>query len=163
MFLGSLLGEVSPVATATPLLGAELLLDAGTGLTLDVDETFEHGLLVDTGGVSVAGVDVARSELGYVAPGRAQLELHATEPTRLLVLGGPPFGEPIMMWWNFVGRTHEEIVAFRAEWQEQISRDGAVVRDSQDVAAGRFGVVLDDHLPPIPAPEMPQVRLRPRG
>ena len=68
-----------------------------------------------------------------------------------------------MMWWNFVGRTHEEIVAFRAEWQQQISRDGAVVRDSQEVAAGRFGVVLDDHLPPIPAPEMPQVRLRPRG
>ena len=30
-------------------------------------------------------------------------------------------------------------------------------------AAGRFGVVLGDHLPPIPAPEMPQVRLRPRG
>ena len=163
VFLGSLLGEVSPVATATPLLGAELLLDAGATLTLDVDPTFEHGLLVDTGRISVAGAEVARSELGYVAPGPDRLVLHAVEQARLVLLGGPPFGEQIMMWWNFVGRTHEEIVAFRREWQEQIAQDGAVVHDSQDVAAGRFGVVLGDHLPPIPAPEMPQVRLRPRG
>jgi len=163
VFLGELLGEVSPVATATPLLGAELLLDAGATLTLDVDPTFEHGLLVDTGRVSVGGAEVARSELGYVAPGPARLVLHAVEQARLVLLGGPPFGEQIMMWWNFVGRTHEEIVAFRTEWQEQISRDGSPVRDSQDVSAGRFGVVLGDHLPPIPAPEMPQVRLRPRG
>ncbi len=66
------------------------------------------------------------------------------------------------MWWNFVGRTHEEIVAFREEWQTQITADGSVVADSQDVAEGRFGIVLDDHLPPIPAPEMPTVRLKER-
>ena len=65
-----------------------------------------------------------------------------------MLLGGPPFGEQIVMWWNFVGRTHDEVVAFRREWQEQITRAGAVVGDSQDVADGRFGVVLGDHLPP---------------
>ena len=78
-----------------------------------------------------------------------------------MLLGGPPFGEQIVMWWNFVGRTHEEVVAFRQEWQDQLVRDGALVRDSQEVADGRFGIVVGDHLPPIPAPEMPQgVRLR---
>ena len=80
-----------------------------------------------------------------------------------VLLGGPPFGEQIMMWWNFVGRTHEEIVGLPRGVAGADRADGAVVRDSQDVAAGRFGVVLGDHLPPIPAPEMPQVRLRPRG
>ena len=60
------------------------------------------------------------------------------------------------MWWNFVGRTHDEIVAFREEWQAQITDDGAVVADSQDVADGRFGVVVGDHLPPIPAPPSAQ-------
>ena len=73
-----------------------------------------------------------------------------------MLLGGPPFGEQIVMWWNFVGRTHEEVVAFRQEWQDQLVRDGALVRDSQEVADGRFGIVVGDHLPPIPAPEMPQ-------
>jgi hypothetical protein len=81
---------------------------------------------------------------------------------RLLLLGGPPFGESIVMWWNFVGRGHEEIVAFREEWQAQITRDGAVLADSQDVGAGRFGVVVGDHLPPIPAPALPNARLKER-
>ena len=67
------------------------------------------------------------------------------------------------MWWNFVGRSHEEIVAFRAEWQRQISDNGHVVADSQEVAAGRFGVVAGEHLRPIPAPELPHVRLKLRG
>ena len=165
VFLGSLLGSTSPVATATPLLGAELDLTPGTRLDLDVDASYEHGVLVDRGSVEVAGREVGRADLGYAAPGRSSLDLVAgADGVRLVLLGGPPFGEQIVMWWNFVGRTHDEVVAYRQEWQDQLVRDGAVVGDSQDVADGRFGIVVGDHLPPIPAPEMPQgVRLRSRG
>lgn len=156
VFLGSLLGVTSPVPTATPLLGAEIVLDAGQVLDLDVDETFEHGVLVDRGAVRVAGQDAASHDLVYVPPGSDRLEL-AADPaggsTRVLVLGGPPFGEPIVMWWNFVGRSHEEVVGFRDEWQAQVS---------DWPADGRFGVPIDDELPPIPAPELPHVRLRER-
>ena len=106
---------------------------------------------------------VKPAELAYVEPGRRTLALEALEASRIVLLGGPPFGEQIVMWWNFVGRTHDEVVAFRREWQEQITRAGAVVGDSQDVADGRFGVVLGDHLPPIPAPPLPTARLKPRG
>lgn len=87
------------------------------------------------------------------------------------------------MWWNFVGRSHEEIEQYRAEWQAQISSpDGArpdpaaagglieaggsddgVVPDSQLVRDGRFGVVAGDHLPPITAPALPNVRLKQRS
>lgn len=28
---------------------------------------------------------------------------------RVLLIGGPPFPEKILMWWNFVARTQEEI------------------------------------------------------
>ena len=49
VFLGSLLGDTSPVPTYTPLLGAELRLEPGTTLRLDVDPSFEHGVLVDAG------------------------------------------------------------------------------------------------------------------
>lgn len=158
VFLGSLLGSTSPVATYSPLLGAELALAAGTTLVLDVDPAFEHGLLVDQGVVSLEGQELKATELGYLAPGCVRLTVTAYDDARVLLLGGTPFGESIIMWWNFVGRSHDEIVGFREEWQAQI--DG--VDDSQDVAPGRFGVVVGDHAPPIPAPPMPNARLRER-
>lgn len=154
VFLGSLLGAASPVATFTPLLGAELLLDAGAEITLDVDPSYELGVLVDTGSVTVAGTDVVKDELAYVPPGGDTLTLRAGAATRLLLLGGPPFGEAIVMWWNFVGRSHDEVVAFREEWQAQITPAGLV--------DGRFGIPVDDPLPPIPAPALPNARLRER-
>lgn len=164
VFLGSALGDTSPVTTFTPLLGAELVLDPGASLDVPVDETFEHGVLVDLGSVSVDGVDAARADLAYLAPGAGQVRLVAgTEGARLLVLGGPPFGEPIVMWWNFVGRTHEEVAGFRDDWQAQITdAAGEIVGDSRLVAAGRFGVVPDQPLKPIPAPVLPNVRLKER-
>jgi hypothetical protein len=163
VFLGSLLGDTSPVPTYTPLLGAELLLEPRAVVVLDVAPGFEHGVLVDTGSVEVSGRGVGRDELAYVPPGTDRLELRAGDgPVRLLLLGGEPFGEAIVMWWNFVGRTHEEIVAFRREWQDQITVDGAVAADGQDLADGRFGIVVGDHLPPIPAPALPNARLKER-
>jgi redox-sensitive bicupin YhaK (pirin superfamily) len=138
------------------------MLAPGATLRLDVDAGHEHGILVDTGLLLVEGDEVKEGELAYVAPGRARLEVTAAEEARLLVLGGPPFGESIVMWWNFVGRDHDEIVGYRGEWQEQITRDGVVVADGREVADGRFGVVADQPLPPIPAPAMPNARLKQR-
>jgi redox-sensitive bicupin YhaK (pirin superfamily) len=164
VFLGSLLGSTSPVATFTPLLGAELVLEPGASVTLDVDATYEHGVLVDLGDVTVEGVAAGRGDLAYVAPEHSALTLVAGgEGARVLLLGGPPFGEAIVMWWNFVGRTHEEVVAYREAWQAQVTAGtDTVVGDSQEVGDGRFGIVLGDHLPPIPAPELPNARLRER-
>jgi hypothetical protein len=159
VFLGSLLGDTSPVPTATPLLGAELVVEPGARVALAVDAEFEHGVLVDAGDVTVAGHPATAHDLVYLPPGPGDLELVAGDaPVRLLLLGGPPFGEAIVMWWNFVGRTHEEVVGFREEWQAQVhgGADGATYVD------GRFGRPVGDELPPIPAPPMPQVRLRER-
>ncbi|WP_328611334.1 pirin family protein [Amycolatopsis sp. NBC_00345] len=150
VFLGTLAGETSPVKTFTPLLGAELTLDPGARLTLDVDPAFEHGVLVDTGAVAFAGTPLARAELGYLDAGAAKLELVNTGEgaARVLLLGGPPFGEEILMWWNFVARTHEEVVAFREAWQ---------------AGSDQFGAIPEvPGAPRIPAPVLPAVRIRPR-
>lgn len=172
VFLGSLLGETSPVATFTPLLGAELVLDAGAELAVPVDPSFEHGVLVDLGTLAVRDVDdddadvVAEAgELTYHPPGAAELLLRAgSDGCRVLVLGGPPFGEPIVMWWNFVGRSHEDVVAYREAWQAQITdaATGAVVDDGRRVAPGRFGLVPGQPMAPIPAPALPNARLMER-
>jgi redox-sensitive bicupin YhaK (pirin superfamily) len=151
VFLGSLAGDTSPVGTFTPLLGAELVLDPHARLDLDVDPTFEHGVLVDLGTVAVAGTDLASRDLGYVGTGVSTLELANTgdAPARVLLLGGTPFEEEIVMWWNFVGRSHEEIADFRAAWQAESDQFGRV--EGYQGNPGR-----------LPAPPLPKARLTPR-
>lgn len=48
------------------------------------------------------------------------------EPARAILLGGEPFPEPIIMWWNFVARTRDEIDAAHASWTAQDDRRGHV-------------------------------------
>lgn len=158
VFLGSLLGHTSPVETFTPLLGAEMTLSPRQRLSFDVTSSFEHGLLVDTGAVSVAGASGSAGELIYVAPGTDRLTVDSTSdyPTRILLLGGQPLGERIVMWWNFVGRTHEEIVDFRTRWERERSGTGPT-------GSRTFGAFPSDWEHTLPAPELPNARLKTRG
>lgn len=151
VFLGRLAGEVSPVATFSPLLGAEIRLDAGARLDLAVDAGFEHGVLVDAGSVSVCGRPVPPSALAHLSPGRRTLTLSASPagPARMVLLGGAPFGEQVVMWWNFVARSHDEIVEARRAWEAGSDRFGQV--------EGYTGPV-----PRLPAPVLPSVRILPR-
>ncbi|MGW4840278.1 pirin family protein [Streptomyces globisporus] len=149
VFLGSLLQAVSPVRTFTPLLGAELILEPGASLTLGVDATFEHGLLVDEGDIELNGTALSPAQLGFLRPGIGSLTLRNTSPARAraVLLGGPPFEEEIVMWWNFIGRNHDDIVRARRDWEEQSERFGAV----EGYAGER-----------LPAPELPNATLAPR-
>jgi quercetin 2,3-dioxygenase len=162
VFLGSMLGSRSPVATFSPLSAAEMILDSGTTLTPDTDASFEYGVLVDFGLVHVNGEEVKQHQLAYVAPGEG-LEIEAADLSHLLVIGGRPLGEEIVMWWNFVGRDHEEVVSAREDWMAQITDNNGTIQDSSQVYDGRFGIVPGDHLPPIPAPSVPHARLKARG
>jgi redox-sensitive bicupin YhaK (pirin superfamily) len=161
VFLGSMFGSESPVRTFSPLVGAEVILDGGTVLKPDTDPSFEYGVLVDFGSVRVNGEDVKPHQLAYLAPGEP-LELDAGDLSHLLVLGGRPLGEEIVMWWNFIGRDHDEVVQARADWMAQITDNDGTIQDSSEIYDGRFGIVVGDTLPPIPAPVMPNARLKPR-
>ena len=159
VFIGSLLGETSPAHTFTSLLGAELQLTAGTTLELDVDPRHEHGVLLDTGTVLVDGSEVTRDELGYHPPGADRLRIEATADARLILLGGVPLGESIVMWWNFIGRDHDEVAAYRANYQTAIGRDEPGATD-----ADQFTIVPDERgNDPLPAPPLPNGRMRSRS
>ncbi len=118
---------------------------------LDVDPAFEHGVLCVRGCVEFGGIALGVAALGYRGPGCASLLLSnpGDGPARLMLLGGPPFGEELVIWWNFIGRSHDEIVGYRRQWQDGHARYGAV--------NGYRGP-----LSRLPAPAMPAVRLRPR-
>ena len=153
LIIGELAGERSPATAYTPLVGADVVVDpAGTG-RLPLDPTFEHAVLALSAGVLVDGESTAEATLTYLGCGRRDLALTAGPAGgRLLLLGGAPFSEELLMWWNFVGRDHDEIVAFRNEWEA--SRGGATTR---------FAPVLGYDGAALPAPDLPTVRLRPRA
>jgi redox-sensitive bicupin YhaK (pirin superfamily) len=149
-FVGTYAASASPVRIFSPLLGAEVALHGDAPLHLDLDPAFEHAVLVDGGDVRVDGTTVAHGQLGYLDPGRTLTEVRGAAGVRLLLLGGTPFGEEIVMWWNFVGRSHDDVVRQRAAWQARSARFGEVP-----------GYVGEPSW--LPAPELPRVRLRPRG
>ena len=78
------------------------------------------------GRVLVHGTPVRPGHLAYLGRGRDQVELSATDPARVLLLGGEPFDEPILMWWNFVARTREEIATAARQWRSGDARFGRV-------------------------------------
>lgn len=162
VFIGSLLGSTSPVDTRTPdLLGAELVLEPGASVTLDVRADFEHAVLAESASVDVNGVSVAQRELAYMPTGATVLNLSAgAAGARVILLGGVPLGEQIVMWWNFIGRSHDEVVEFRRRYQAELGFEDPEPRD-----AGKprlFGDFPASQRAPLPAPALPNVRLRPR-
>ncbi|WP_460828368.1 pirin family protein [Nostocoides australiense] len=151
VFLGELRDiAASPVHTFTPLLGAQLDLTPGAEVTITLDPAYEHGVLLDTGDLRVDGAELHTGSLACLDAGPTNLRLVTDQGARLILLGGKPFEEEIVMWWNFVGRSHEEVATLREEWEAGSERFGTV----QGYAGAR---------PRIPAPPLPGGRLRPRG
>lgn len=155
VFMGTLGGVTSPARADTPLVAAQLDLPAGATVRLPVDPAFEHGVLLDSGALRVAGTEMEPAWLAYLAPGSEEFVLEAgAEPVRAVLFGGEPFEEQIIMWWNIIGRTHDEVVEAREQWQAAIAGDPEGVE--------RFGRVTGYDGPPLPAPDLPNVTLRPR-
>lgn len=149
VLVGELGGHRSPVRTRTPLLGAELELQAGVRWSVPVDPGHEHAVLVDSGSVRWHGATLEPGRLGVVDAGPTELRLESDAAARVLLLGGEAYPEQIVMWWNFIGRDHDEVAALRAAWQ---------------AGSDRFGDVegYPGRLSRLPAPALPGGTLRPR-
>ncbi|GAA4610323.1 redox-sensitive bicupin YhaK (pirin superfamily) [Actinoplanes octamycinicus] len=143
---GSLGALRSPATVHSPLVGAEIVYTGAARQTLELDPTFEYAVLVMSGAAVVDGSPVTAGSLLYLDTGRSELDISVLAAARLFLIGGEPFEEPLVMWWNFVGRSHEEVVAAREDW----------------MAGRRFGAVRGCDAAPLPAPELPTVRLKAR-
>ena len=144
--IGTSGGLTSPAKQYSALLAVELDLRAGTS-PIALDPAHEHGFILASGRARVDGVGQEAGVLRYFAPGREGLQIESDEPAKGLLIGGEPLCEDIVMWWNFVGRSHEEIVRFREEWE---------------AGDERFGSVVGHGAERIPAPPMPKVQLKAR-
>jgi quercetin 2,3-dioxygenase len=119
------------------LAGIDVQIHRGETLTLPVDPSYEHGIFILDGDAELEGQPLDDRTLWHRAPGAAELTFRTATGARILLLGGLPFDEPVLMWWNFVARTRDEIAAARDDWQ-----------------AGRFGLVRGYNGAPIDAPPL---------
>jgi redox-sensitive bicupin YhaK (pirin superfamily) len=150
--LGELAGVASPATVHTPIVGAEIAMAAGARIDVPLRPEWEYAVVGVDGAVAVTtgipssdpSVDVDRQHLLYLGRGRDRVEIAAAEGATVFVLGGEPFEDEIVMWWNFVGRSHEEIVEAREAWE---------------AGSPRFGRVVDHGDERVPAPPLPGVRL----
>ena len=132
-----LVGELADVRSNarrdTEHVGAELRVRGPA--EIPVAEAFEHAVLAVDGDLSVDGEPVPAGHLAYVSPGRASLELAASESAVALLLGGIPFPDELVMWWNYVAGTREEVADAHAAWTARDRRFGTVASalDAVDV------------------------------
>ncbi|MEE1796391.1 pirin family protein [Streptomyces sp. BE308] len=147
VILGELDGALSPGTAYTPIVGADLALAQGAQARLPLDPDFEYAVLSMSGEAEVDGVPVLPGSMLYLGCGRSELPVRALSDAGLMLLGGEPFEEEIVMFWNWIGRSQEDIAQAREDWMN----------------GTRFGEVKGYDGPPIPAPELPVVPLKARG
>lgn len=142
---GSAFGQTSPAEVYSPLVGLDVSATGPAALAVPLTPSFEHAALVLAGAASVAGEALAPGTLLYFSPGRAELALRTEGAARVLLIGGTPFGEEILVWWNFVARTREEMAEATRDWN----------------SGRRFGAVHGSPAPALVAPDVAGLNLRP--
>lgn len=148
VFIGSLAEVTSPATVFTPLVGADGRVEPGATVTLPLNPEFEHGILVFDGEIQL-DTPVAEGHLAYLGLRRDSVTFTAgAQGARVVLIGGEPFTDPVVMFWNFIGSSHEDVAQAANAW----------ARDRHT----RFGVVPGHGDEYIPGPPLPPVRLRPR-
>jgi redox-sensitive bicupin YhaK (pirin superfamily) len=138
VLVGAAGGASSAARRDTDHLGIDLVLVAGTSVVA-LDPAHEHALVVLEGAVWVGGVSdgtvVEPGHLAYLGTDRDELALTAREPARALLIGGTPFESPVVMWWNFVARSQDEVSAAQQAWNADDGRFGTVDSSLVRIAA----------------------------
>jgi redox-sensitive bicupin YhaK (pirin superfamily) len=128
-------------------MGVDLQARGAAALALPLTSEFEHGVLVLSGTAVVAGEVLAPGTLLYLGTGRDHLDISCAAAAHLIIIGGVPFAEEILLWWNFVARSAQEIEAATRDW----------------ISGTRFGTVRGSPSPPLIAPDPSGLHLRTPG
>jgi redox-sensitive bicupin YhaK (pirin superfamily) len=117
IFAGSGCGETSPAPHYSGIVGLEVQVHRGASLEMALEEEFEHAILLLDGDASFEEHPLEINKLYYLGSRRAGLRFSSQGGGQILLIGGAPFVEPILMWWNFVARTADELMEARTAWE----------------------------------------------
>ncbi|QTF93784.1 pirin family protein [Halomonas sp. BM-2019] len=126
LLVGEFAGRQAPTLSFSPLVGVDLAAERDAALTLPLVPAFEYALLPLEGEPTLEGEALAVDELAYLGRGRDAMELALPAGARVLLIGGEPLGEEVLIWWNFVGHSKAEIAEAQREWEAGGERFGRV-------------------------------------
>lgn len=126
VLVGEFLQTKSPVAVHTDLLGVDLKAKQSTRSRIKLNPKFEYGFMALEGQAVINGHELTEDNMLVVEVGLDEIEIQLHGGSRILLLGGEPFESPILLWWNFVGRTQEELSHAREQWVNQDERFGSI-------------------------------------
>ena len=116
VFAGSAMGVTSEAPHYSPILGLDIELWPNGTFEVPLVPGWEHAAFVLRGDIAMERVELAPHQLHYMGTQRQSAAFTSRAGGRVLILGGPPFPEKLLMWWNFIGRTPEELAAARQDW-----------------------------------------------
>jgi hypothetical protein len=131
---------LAPTRLFSELVALELLATNDTTVTVPLNPAFEYGLLPLQGEIKLEGEPFTADELAYLGKDLGEMTLRLEEGSRVLLLGGAPFEEELVMWWNFVGHSRAEVIQAQRDWE---------------AGALRFGTVRGYDGPALSAPPLP--------
>jgi redox-sensitive bicupin YhaK (pirin superfamily) len=126
VFAGTLCGTVSPAQHYSEIIGADVQVHPCEAVRIGLSPNYEHAIVALSGDCSADGHRLEEKVLYYLGINRSEICFTSRNGGRLLLIGGPPFPETILMWWNFVARSPEEIARARADWEQHDARFGQV-------------------------------------
>ena len=144
VLVGEAFGQTAAPEVFTPLIGLDVTSSSAARTTIPLRTGFEHAAMCLEGEAEVGGQPIVPGELLYLGTGRHEIEIAGMDASRILLIGGEPFDEEILLWWNFVARTQQELVEATEDWN----------------AGRRFGQVTDTDLPHLVAPDLSGLHLR---
>lgn len=116
LLVGEAFGERAAARVYSPLVAMDLRSGGEATTRITLREDFEYGVLVLTGRAEVAGEKLAPGELLYLGQHRQTLSLYFPGAAQILLIGGEPFVDDILLWWNFIGRSQAEIEEYVRQW-----------------------------------------------
>ncbi|EMI5492675.1 pirin family protein [Providencia stuartii] len=130
----------APTLSFSSLIGLDITTRSDEEIVLFLRPEFEYGIFVIEGNAVIEAQHCQTNQLIYLGQNLSKITINLSSGSHLLLLGGEPLHESILMWWNFIGRTKIEIATAIKEWNQ---------------GSTRFGKVINDDRIPTPSPLMP--------
>ncbi|MDM1493714.1 pirin family protein [Acinetobacter indicus] len=126
VLVGEFLETRSPVEVHSPLLAVDLTAAETVRTRLQLNPAFEYGFMALEGTAHINQHELNEDNMVVLEPGLQDIEIELHQGARVLLLGGEPFESAILLWWNFVGRTQDELSEARDQWVNQDPRFGSI-------------------------------------